>query len=293
MAKTSLRHAVCLWGDHCGLGRLTFVQSFSLKLMTSTATVDLFRYQLLGRFDLPEPTRTAAPQGNLLAQEASAVTYDWDRDSLFVLGDGGTAIVQISKTTGALIDTMTLAPGSSPQGTDFYDPEGLTYIGAGLFVLVEERDRQAVQFTYNAGTVLTRSNTKTVKLGVTIGNIGLEGVSWDPYSAGYVFVKEISPEGIFQTSINFDAGTASNGSSTTVNSVNLFEPSLAGLLDFADVFSLSNLPYLAPGSEYQNLLILSQEESKLVNISRTGIISSSLQLQSAPGIARSHTAAVP
>ena len=252
--------------------------------MTTLSTVDLFRYQLLARFDLPEPTRTSAPLGNLLAQEASAVTYDWDRDTLFVLGDGGTAIVQISKTTGALIDTMTLAPGSSPQGTDFYDPEGLTYIGAGLFVLVEERDRQAVQFTYQPGTVLTRSDTKTVKLGVTVGNIGLEGVSWDPYSAGYVFVKEISPEGIFQTSINFDAGTASNGSSTTVNSANLFDPAFAGLLDFADVFALSNLPSLAPGAEYQNLLILSQEESKLVNISRTGIISSSLQLQSAPGI---------
>lgn len=252
--------------------------------MTSTATVDLFRYQLLGRFDLPEPTRTTAPLGNLLAQEASAVTYDWDRDSLFVLGDGGTAIVQISKTTGALIDTMTLAPGSSPQGTEFYDPEGLTYIGAGLFVLVEERDRQAVQFTYNAGTVLTRSNTKTVKLGVTVGNIGLEGVSWDPYSSGYVFVKEISPEGIFQTAINFESGTASNGSPTTVNSVNLFDPTLVGLLDFADVFALSNLPSLAPGADYQNLLVLSQEESKIVNISRTGVISSSLQLQSAPGI---------
>jgi VCBS repeat-containing protein len=252
--------------------------------MTAPSTVDLFRYQLLGRFDLPEPTRTAAPLGNLMAQEASAVTYDWDRDSLFVLGDGGTAIVQISKTTGALIDTMTLAPGSSPQGTDFYDPEGLTYIGAGLFVLVEERDRQAVQFTYQPGTILTRSDTKTVKLGVTIGNIGLEGVSWDPYSGGYVFVKEISPEGIFQASINFDAGTASNGSPTTVNSVNLFDPALAGLLDFADVFALSNLPYLAPGSQYQNLLILSQEEGKVVNISRTGVISSYLQLQSAPGV---------
>ena len=38
---------------------------------------------------------------------------------------------------------MTLASGPSPQGTDFYDTEGLTYVGGGQFVIVEERDRQA------------------------------------------------------------------------------------------------------------------------------------------------------
>ncbi len=251
--------------------------------MIGPSTVDLFRYKLLARFDLPEPTRTTPPQGNLLAQEASAITYNWDSDTLFVLGDGGSAIVEISKT-GQLIGTMTLAPGGSPQGTEFYDTEGLTYIGFGQFVLVEERDRQAVQFTYQSGTTLTRSQAKTVKLGTTIGNIALEGVSWDPYSGGYLFVKEISPEGVFHTSIDFTAGTASNGSAGTVNSANLFDPSLANLLDFADVFSLSNLPSLAPGQDYEHLLILSQEEGKLINISRQGLISSYLQLQSAPGI---------
>ena len=65
-------------------------------------SIDLSIYQLVGRYDLPEPTRTAAPANNLLAQEVSAVTYNADTDTLFVLGDGGTAIVRVSKT-GALI----------------------------------------------------------------------------------------------------------------------------------------------------------------------------------------------
>src|SRR5438094_2688826 len=117
--------------------------------------VDLSTYVRVGRFDLPEPTRTAAPPGNLLAQEASAVTYDWDADTLFVVGDGGTAIVQVTKT-GQLIDTMTLAPGGSPQGTEFFDTEGLAYVGGGRFVMTEARDRQVVLFTYSAGTTLTR-----------------------------------------------------------------------------------------------------------------------------------------
>ena len=248
------------------------------------SAVDLSQYQLVGRYNLPEPTRSQAPANNLLAQEASAVTYNWDTDSLFVLGDGGTAIVQVSKLDGSLIDTMTLAQGNSPQNTDFYDPEGLAYIGNGQFVMVEERYRQAVRFSYAPNTTLARANAKTVKLGTTIGNIGLEGIGYDPATGGYVLVKEISPEGIFQTSIDFDAGTASNGSPTTVNSANLFDPANASLSDFADIFALSNLPSLAGTAYYETLLILSQEQSKIVAIGRNGSVSSSLQLQGAAGV---------
>ena len=68
----------------------------------------------------PNRRRTAPPPNSLLAQEVSAVTYNWDTDTLFVVGDGGTSIVQVTKT-GQLIDSMTLAPGGSPQGTEFYD----------------------------------------------------------------------------------------------------------------------------------------------------------------------------
>ena len=75
--------------------------------------IDLSTYTRIGRYDLPEPTRTAAPAGSVLAQEVSAVTYNPDTDTLFVVGDGGTSIVQVSKT-GKLIDSMTLAPGTSP-----------------------------------------------------------------------------------------------------------------------------------------------------------------------------------
>ena len=122
------------------------------------------------------------------------MTYNWDTGTLFVVGDGGTSIVQVT-LTGQLINSMTLAPGNSPQGTAFYDPEGLTYIGNGEFVMTEERDRQAVEFTYTAGTTLDRSSAQTVDLGTFVQNIGLEGVSYDPQTGGYIFVKETLPEG--------------------------------------------------------------------------------------------------
>ncbi len=245
-------------------------------------SIDLSTYVRVGRFDLPEPTRTTPPANSLLAQEVSAVTYNWDTDTLFVVGDGGTSIVQVTKT-GQLIDSMTLALGGSPQGTEFYDPEGLTYVGGGQFVMIEERDRQVSLLTYVSGTTLTRGDVLTVDLGTFVPNIGIEGISYDPLTSGFIAVKETAPQGVFQTGIDFNAGTATNGSPTSVNSTNLFDPALVNLLDLADVFALSNLSPLTGRADFSNLLLLSQEEGKIVNVDRFGNVFSSLTIVSDPG----------
>ena len=258
---------------------IALVAFFGTIENSTSQTVNLANYVRVGRYDLPEPTRTAHPVNNLLAQEASAVTYNWDTDTLFIVGDGSTAIVQVSKT-GVLINTMTLSPGTSPQGTDFYDTEGLTYIGNGQFVMTEERDRQLVKFTYVAGGTLTRSNAQTVKIGTFVNNIGTEGLSFDPITNGYIVLKEITPMGIFQTGVDFAAGTATNGSATTDNSINLFDPALLNVTDVADVFALSNIPALSTNALYQNLLVLSQENARIVNVNRSGVISSTLNIVS-------------
>jgi uncharacterized protein YjiK len=242
-------------------------------------SVDLSTYIRVGRFDLPEPTRTAAPPHSLLAQEASGITYNWDTDTLFVVGDGGTSVVQVSKF-GQLIDSMTLAPGGSPQGTEFYDTEGIAYVGHGRFVLIEERDRQANLFTYVAGGTLQRRDVRTVKLGTTIGNIGLEGVTFDPPSGQFIFVKEKDPESIFQTGIYFTANPAkaTNGSATSTSSIDLFPPALANLADFSDVFALSNLPSLAGQPDFSHLLVISQESGQIINVDRAGKVFSRLTI---------------
>ena len=260
----------------------TNTQTITISDNDTALNIDLSTYVRVGRYDLPEPTRTAAPTNNLLCQEASAVTYNWDTDTLFITADGSTSITQVSKT-GQLIDTMTMAQGSSPQGTDFYDTEGLTYIGNGQFVMSEERDRQLVKFTYAAGTTLSRANSQTVKIGTFVPNTGTEGLSYDPLTGGYIVLKEITPIGIFQTDVDFNAGTATNGSATTENSTNLFDPALLGFSDVADVFALSNIPALNGQSLYNNLLVLGQENAKVVNIDRSGVIVNSLTIVSDAG----------
>lgn len=260
---------------------ITTTQSASFTTANpSSSSIDLSTYVRVARYNLPEPLTTTAPANNLLCQEASAVAYNWDTDTLFITGDGSTAIVQVSKT-GQLIDTMTMAQGSSPQGTDFYDTEGLTYIGGGQFVMSEERDRQLVKFTYAAGTTLTRANTQTVKIGTFVPNTGTEGLSFDPITGGFICLKEIDPIGIFQTNVDFAAGTATNGSATTVNSINLFDPALLGFTDVADVFALSNLP-VTSGPLLSNLLVLSQENAQVKNVDRNGNVASTLTIVADP-----------
>jgi hypothetical protein len=48
------------------------------------STIDLSTYVRVGRFPLPAPPTVTPPPGSLLAQEASAVTYNWDTDTLFI-----------------------------------------------------------------------------------------------------------------------------------------------------------------------------------------------------------------
>lgn len=246
----------------------------SISYASSDNEIDLANYKQTGRYALPEPDTTSV---NLLAQEASAVTYNKDTDTLFVVGDGGTAVVQVNKK-GELIDSMTLGlDASKPQGTAFYDTEGVSYIGNGQFALVEERYRQVSRFTYSAGSTLGSADVKTVKLATTIGNIGMEGLSYDPATSEFIGAKEVDPQGIFITGIDFDAGTATNGSATTENPINMFNPAKAGLSAFNDVFALSNvLPSTAP--DYNQILLLSAPDGKLVKLDHTGQIQSTLDV---------------
>jgi uncharacterized protein YjiK len=255
---------------------------------TAAGSINLATYVRTGRYNLPEPTRTALPLGtaahNLLCQEASAVTYNWDTDTLFISCDGGRSVTQVSKT-GVLIDTMSLdLQSGAPQGTAFYDPEGITYIGGGQFVLSEERDQQLVKFTYVAGTTLTRAAAQTVDLGPFDDNTGTEGLSWDPPTSNFIVLKEKSPIGVFLSGVDFTAGTTTTAPPVVGNeSRNLFNTSLLGMTDVADVFAFSNLPAMAGQPQEGNLLILGQEDARVVNISRSGVIASTLNLTADPG----------
>jgi uncharacterized protein YjiK len=225
------------------LRTLTLVTLLGLPQLAWGAPLNLANYTHVATYGLPAAA----------AAEASAVTYNWDTGSLFVLGDEGDALVEVS-TSGAELSVMSL--------TGFDDTEGLTYIGGGQFVLTEERLRDAFLLDYSAGGSADRSGLPTSDLGTTVGNTGIEGISFDSVSGSYFTVKEVSPQEVNRASISF-------GSPAVVES--LFTPDL-GVIDLSDVQVLSRVGSLIGTPDQSNLLIYSQESRRLLEVSLLGAV---------------------
>ena len=136
--------------------------------------------------------------------------------------------------------------------------------------MAEERDRRVDRFTYVRGGDAHPRRGRASSSARRSATWASRASPTTRRRADSSRVKESEPQGIFQTGVDFAAGTATNGSPTTENSINLFDPALAGLPDFADVFALSNLP---PTGRLGHLLVLSQESGRIVNIDRARALS--------------------
>ncbi|MEC5384255.1 SdiA-regulated domain-containing protein [Uliginosibacterium sp. H3] len=215
------------------------------------ASLDLTKYKLSGTYSLPSK-----------AAEASGASWNWDTDTLFVIGDEGKAIVQVSKT-GVQIDSMTLS--------GFADTEGIAYIGNGKFVVTEERLQDAYVLTYAAGGTATRSSLPSVSIGSTVDNIGIEGISYDRLTENYVAVKEKDPQAVYGLKIDW--------SLKTITTSSLFDPAVLKTDDISDVQVLSSVASLTTAAK-SNLLIVSQESSMLLEVTRTGTVVSKFDLKS-------------
>ncbi|ARN23226.1 SdiA-regulated domain-containing protein [Piscinibacter gummiphilus] len=224
------------------------------------ASLDLGNYRLTTELALPFAA----------ASEASAITYNWDTGTLFVVGDEGRAIVEVSRTTGLQISTMSL--------TGFEDTEGLTYVGNGRFVIADEREQDLFQLTYTAGGTANRNNLPGFSLGANVGNQGIEGVSYDPLTGGFLAVKEKGPQAVWQASIDFTTGTGSYSA--------LFTPNL-GVTDLSDIQALSTVFANQPFGS--NLLIFSQESRALLEVTRSGQVLSRFDFSNLSGSAEGVT----
>ncbi|HEY0277029.1 MAG TPA: lamin tail domain-containing protein [Solirubrobacterales bacterium] len=249
-------------------------------------TVNLAQYKRIHRYELPLPPGTPAPANSLLAEEASGVSYDPVNEHLYVVGDGGTSVVEVDKE-GQLLSSMTLAPEAGrPSNETFYDTEGIAYIatpGAHSepeLVITEERESKLDLFTYVPNGELHRSGSKTVTIGKPNDNIGIEGVTNDPLNPGHMIaIKESGPERIYSTDIDWNATppTATNfeAEGTGPGEGELFPAAEVGTLDFSDVYALANVPGISE-AEKENLLVISQESGEVVNIGRGGHVNSRL-----------------
>ena len=232
-----------------GFARVLILASFSASAGAGITSFDLSRYRVAGVYNLPST-----------AVEASAIAINPATGTLLILEDEGTLIIETT-LTGVLVGSMSL--------TGFADTEGLTHVGSGQFVLAEERLQDLFLFTYVRGGSVSRASLQSVSLGPTIGNEGVEGVSFDPRDGSFVWIKEKLPMGVSRAAVNF---TTSAATSTA-----LFTPAL-GVSDLADVQALAIVTSLASTADHDNLLLVSQESARLVESTRAGIALSQFDL---------------
>jgi len=243
-----------------GFPGLALALAAAAPVLAAPPAIDLATYTHTATYDLSTSR----------SLEASAVTWNAATDTLFVVGDGPQALAQYSKN-GVLLDYMTMTnfPAS--------DSEGLTWIGGNQFVLALETGYDAKLMTYVAGGTVSGSGLPTASLfSTTDAAAGLEGVTFDPSTGRYYFIEEKTPVAIYQVSLDFSPPPQANVHSTLLLSI-------PGVTDISDIQALSTV--LDPGSpDYSNLLVLSHEGHRLLELNRTtGAVLSQISLNGITG----------
>jgi uncharacterized protein YjiK len=232
----------------------------------SQTSINLAQYQVTGNHAL------AIGDGRGL--EASAVTFARDRGTLFFVGDEGLGVVEISRT-GQTIGSMSFDWAGT--GSSNNDAEGLTYLGNGRLVVVDERPQKAYRFDYVAGgTVALNSQPWVALTGSTasVGNFGTEGISVDPRDGSFFSVKQDNPVQLRGGAVSFAVGGGTSSMSTLFSGAS----SLFGLNSLSDIQTLAAVDALTGSAAADNLLLLSLDSNRLIEINRAGQTLSSLDL---------------
>lgn len=206
--------------------------------------------------------------------EASAVTYARDRGTLFFVGDEGLGVVEITRT-GQTVGSM--AFNWAGTGSTNNDAEGLTYLGNGRLVVVDERPQIAYRFDYAAGGTIALNNQPKVAITgstTSVGNVGTEGISIDPRDGSFFSVKQDNPAQLRGGTLNFAVGGGTSGMTTLFSGTS----SLFGVNSLSDVQTLAPVDSLAGSAAADNLLILSLDSKKLIEINRSGVVLSQFDL---------------
>lgn len=256
--------------------QLPFLRRFAIAALAATAAAAPAGASLnLGNYSV-------AFQRGIDFDEASGVTYNWDKNVLFLIDDEGDDAAEYSLAGQRLTaDTF----------SGYRDLEGVTYIGNGQYVLAEERTEELVRIgavsTNTSGTVPSSAYTAkpaapkyAINGGGNVGNNGLEGVSYDPLTGKFFGVKQGGAQGSSQIAERVYLTNVTFGDPSTGSTTEPFDPAPLGLATLSDIAALSTNPNFAGTDFQQNLLLLSADPStrRLLEVSRTGRLLSSFDL---------------
>jgi uncharacterized protein YjiK len=127
-----------------------------------------------------------------------------------------------------------------------------------------------------AGGSLDLGNTPFVSFGPTIGNVGIEGISYDPRNSSFVTAKQDTPA---QLSIFNSLAFATLSAPDVVPDTQFSgASSVLGLNSLSDVQTLGILEALAGAAVADHVLVLSLDSRRLIEIDRLGNTFSSFDL---------------
>ncbi|QJE97980.1 SdiA-regulated domain-containing protein [Luteolibacter luteus] len=240
----------------------------------------------LSAFAAPENSPGAAPLNSYThlaadlpmneVSEASTLCYNRDTDTVFTIGDEGEAISEYG-TDGSFKSKMSLLTRRTDGSKALVDSEGLAYLGNSRFMIADERPMTGLIATYIGGTTAAAGDFPSVSIDPLFAgnsNNGLEGICYDPVTDTVWGVKEHTPFAIYQIS-GFDSPTPVVTKPFAAQKFN----KLGYLHDISDIFIMANSQHFAAEDPRRmNLLILSQEDNLILEMTRAGEVVDTLNI---------------
>lgn len=191
--------------------------------------------------------------------DLSGITYSAHTNTLFAIQTKPTVIVELDKS-GNVMRFIDLH--------GFEDPEDIAWVNGYRFAILEERRRTLALVNIGPDTTdIDRSDTDPILIdAVDSGNLGPEGVGYDPTGNRFFIVKQKQPQQLYQVLFPTGLYGGSHVMSTPWN----IEDSLAGMFDLSGVFY---------DTETGHLLVLSQGSRCLVEFSMDGMEITRLSFQ--------------
>jgi uncharacterized protein YjiK len=126
-----------------------------------------------------------------LASDASALTFDPDRQTLFTVTNQNPELIELS-LQGKLLRRIAL--------DGFGDAEAIEYIRPGVYVISDERQQRVFQVKVESDTQrLNAADSEQFSLGIgRNGNKGFEGLAYDAAGKRLFVAKERDPMRIYE-----------------------------------------------------------------------------------------------
>lgn len=153
-------------------------------------------YSFDNDYKLKNYTRTAPRMRLANVRNASGITFNPDTNTLFLIQDSPTVIVELNDK-GEILRSINVEK--------LNDTEGIAYLGNKRFALLEEGNSNIYFCSIDERT--TKINFKdmvVLNLPVPPSNTGLEGITYDPENKCIYAIKEKNPKKIFRIYLGTD-----------------------------------------------------------------------------------------